>query len=344
MDLNHFLHSRRPRWDRLRRLLDKVDRISVGGLSPQETDELFSLYRLVSSDLNLVQTRTANPVLLEFLEKLVGRAYANLAVPRRSSFFRSWWRTLRHGFPTAIRKELRLLLLSAITMGGGLALGFITTFTSPDAADVFLPPEHLAQSPSQRVAELEELERSGRTRVDSLSVQTLFTTFLFTHNIRVTVLCFALGFTFGVGTLVLLFFNGAMLGSLAALYVQDGVLEFFIAWVGPHGAIELPCILFGSTAGLMIARAQFRRDLGSTASQVRALRPTLVSILVGTSTLLVVSGAIEGGFSQVNEPTLPYPFKIVVAGGMFLSLLAYLFWMPARDARPEEDQGLAVQS
>jgi uncharacterized membrane protein SpoIIM required for sporulation len=89
-----------------------------------------------------------------------------------------------------------------------------------------------------------------------------FTTFLFTHNIRVTVLGFALGFTFGIGTVLILFFNGAMLGSLAALYLSDGVMVFFLAWVGPHGVIELPCVICGCMAGLMLARAQFRRDAG----------------------------------------------------------------------------------
>ena len=52
--------------------------------------------------------------------------------------------------------------------------------------------------------------------------------------------------------------------------------------------------------------------------------------LVGTATLLVLAACIEGGFSQVNEPALPYPLKIGVAAALFIALLVYLFWMPIR--------------
>ena len=324
-------------------LLDRVDDATAAALTPAEVDELFSLYRLVSSDLNLVQTRTGNPALLEFLEKLVGRAYANLTAPRRTNFFRSWWQILRHAFPATIRREARLLLLATAAMGCGVLFGFAVTWVSPGSADVFLPAEHLTQSPRQRVAELEAMEGKGETRVDSASTHTVFTTFLFTHNIRVTVLCFALGVTLGIGTVVLLFFNGAMLGGLAALYLSDGVFTFFVAWIGPHGAVELPCVLFGGTAGLMLARAQLRRDRGTTLSQIRAQRPALVDILIGTSSLLVVAGVVEGGFSQVNEPTLPYVFKICVAVALHGALLAYLFVMPARPRSRDEGMELAVQ-
>jgi len=342
VDLNQFFHERRPKWQRLSTLLDRVDAATLAGLTPAEADELFALYRLASSDLNLIQTRTGNPTLLSFLEQLVGRAYANLAPPQRTSFFRSWWRIVRHDFPATMRAQARPLALATAAMLTGVLFGFITTLVRPDAAEVFLSPEHLVQSPRQRVAELESMELEGQTRIDSASKHTLFTTFLFTHNIRVTILCFALGLTFGIGTVGLLFFNGAMLGSLAALYLTDGVFVFFVAWVGPHGSIELPCIVVGGTAGLMLARAQLRRDRGSTLSQIRAARPALVTMLIGTATLLVIAGAIEGGFSQINEPRLPYGFKIGVAAALFAALLAYFFLLPVRRRKRGSESDLAV--
>jgi uncharacterized membrane protein SpoIIM required for sporulation len=340
VDIAQFLEKRRPRWQRLSLLLDKVDRRSLRGLAANEADELFTLYRLVSSDLNLVQTRTGNPALLEYLETLVGRAYANFVVPRRAGFFASWWRILRHYYPSTVRAEARLVALSTLVMLAGALLGFAATMVQPVIADVFLPAEHLAQSPAERVAELEALEREGETRVDSLSVNGVFSTFLFTHNIRVSVLCFALGLTFGIGTVVLLFFNGAMLGSLAALYLADGEMTFFIAWIGPHGVIELPCVLMAGGAGLMLARAQWRRDQGSTRSQIRAIRPALIDLMVGTATLLILAGGIEGGFSQINEPTLPYPFKIAVAAALLATLMVYLLWMPTRRRPADDDDDL----
>ena len=338
MDLNQFLRERRPRWERLTALLDRIDRRGLRALEPREVGELFSLYRLVSSDLNLVQTRTGNPALLEYLEGLVGRAYANLAVPREATPFRAWWQVLRHYFPATLRAQWRPLALAFLTTLAGVVLGFAATFVEPSNAEVFLPAEQLAETPRERVARLEAEERSGQHQVAGLGEHAVFSSFLFTHNIRVTVLGFALGLTFGVGTVILLFYNGAMLGSLAALYLSDGVMTFFVAWIGPHGAIELPCVLFGCTAGLMLARAQYRRDAGSVLAQVRHMRPALIDLLVGTATLLVLAGLIEGGFSQINEPTLPYSLKIVGAAALFAGLLIYAFWVPAKPRSPFGDE------
>jgi uncharacterized membrane protein SpoIIM required for sporulation len=330
MDFDHFLADRRPRWQRLTELLDRVDAKGLDSLNSREADEFFSLYRRTSSDLNLVQTRTANPGLLDYLEDLVARAYAQLLAPRQASFFRSWWDILRNRFPLALRSEWRLLSASALALVLGTLCGFAATFVRPATADVFLPAEHLQESPRDRVARLEDMERNGNHRITSADEHAMFTVFLFNNNIRVSVLAFALGITFGVGTIIMLFYNGAMLGSLAALYALDGQTKFFIAWVGPHGALELPCVIFAGTAGLMLAARQLNRREGGLLVQVRAARTKLTDLLIGTATLLVIAGCIEGGFSQINEPTISYWFKIAVATALFCALVVYVFIMPVR--------------
>ena len=153
--------------------------------------------------------------------------------------------------------------MSVATLVIGTVLGYLATYARPDVAPTFLPSEQLRETPRDRVARLEQAERNGTRMISSAGDNAVFTVFLFNNNIRVSVLAFALSLTFGIGTLVLLFYNGAMLGSLAALYVLDGQGKFFIAWVGPHGSIELPCVMFAGAAGLMIAARQLRRSEGS---------------------------------------------------------------------------------
>ena len=101
----------------------------------------------MSSDLNLVQTRTGNPGLTEYLEGLVGRAYAQMVVPREAKFFRSWWMILRHYFPAALRLGAGGAGARVATLIGGLLLGLIATYAKPAVAPVFLPAEHLQETP-----------------------------------------------------------------------------------------------------------------------------------------------------------------------------------------------------
>ncbi|MEM8738439.1 MAG: stage II sporulation protein M [Planctomycetota bacterium] len=330
MDLNGFIELRRPRWERLGWLLDRVEAKSLTALPADEVDELFRLYRLASSDLNWAQTQTGNPALLDYLETTVGRAYGLLAPPARARPLSAWWWMVRHGLPGAARREWRLLMLSAALMLSGALFGGLATAVEPDLARVFLPAEHLAEMPSERVADLEAIERDGSSQVGGGGGVAVFSTFLFTHNIRVCLLAFGLGLTFGLGTGVVLFYNGVILGCIAWRYFADGVGEFFVAWVGPHGSIELPCIVFAGLAGLMVGRAQWRAGRGEAWRTLARSRGTLLTLVVGTATWLVVAGVVEGGFSQINEPTIPYPLKIAVAAVLFVMLMGYLFLLPVR--------------
>ncbi len=89
-------------------------------------------------------------------------------------------------------------------------------------------------------------------------------------------------------------------------------------------------MVIAGTAGLMLASRQLNRREGSLRGQIRVVRPKLVDLLVGALTLLVIAGCIEGGFSQINEPTLSYWLKITVATVLFAALISYLFIMPAK--------------
>ncbi len=324
MDINAFIRLRRPRWEQLRQLLETAEQRGVVALPPDEVDTLYRLYRLASSDLTWAQTQTGNPALLEFLESTVARAYGLLTPPARARPLRGWWRAVRHTLPGVVRAEARLFALTAGLFLAGALLGGLATAAVPDLAAVFLPPEHLVETPSERVSRLEALER-GEGRIDGAADYAHFSSYLFTHNIRVCLLAFGLGLSFGVGTVMVMVLNGALLGCIAYRYFADGVGTFFVAWVGPHGAIEIPCVVFAGLGGMMLARAQWRGGTQTVWGRVAALRGRLVGLVVATATWLVVAGLIEGGFSQVNEPTLPYPLKISVAAGLFVALLAYLF-------------------
>ena len=339
MDINQFIARRENQWKRLTALTDKACQDTVRGLSAAEAEEFFSLYRLASSDLNLVQTRGGSSGLLDYLETLVARAYQHVALPQRGRFFATWWHILRYDFPAAARKQWAALLLSAMIMFTGTVAGYVITAEHPAAALTFVPTEFFRQSPAERVARRIREQSSGHFHFSG-EKNLLFSVFLFTHNIEVAVLTFALGMTFGVGTLIMLFFNGATLGALGQRYQADHVGTYFISWVGPHGVLELPAICVAAAAGLIIARAMWTRGgrHGGVWASIQAQRNDLLALLIGCAHMLVLAGLIEGGFSQLAAPVIPYFLKIFFACVLFAGLIAYLFFMPVRrDAVAADD-------
>ena len=177
------------------------------------------------------------------------------------------------------------------------------------------------ESPKERVAKIER----GEERIANVEDALLFGASLYTHNIRVSFLAFALGALTIVLGLVILFYNGVILGAVGTLYVLDDVSLFFFAWVGPHGALELPAIVFGGAAGLLVGRALVMPGSLSRGASLRRVLPSVWRIIIGAALTLICAGIIEGSFSQFSSKTIPYGLKISVALLLFTGLTMYLF-------------------
>jgi uncharacterized membrane protein SpoIIM required for sporulation len=326
MDLALFVSQRRPHWDRLGVLLDEAQESS---LTPPLLQELLSLYRSAASDLNRARSMTANPELLGSLNQLVGRAYRIIyrGRPRTAINLVALRNFFLRDVPDTFRREERIIRIAALAFILGTALGLCAVVADPAAGELLVPREMFTQSPRERV---EKIESSGE-RVDTFSKATEFGSYLYTHNIQVSFLTFAMGAMTLVGGWLLLFYNGVILGAVAAAYFRDGAGTFFIAWVGPHGVLELPSIVFAGAAGLRFGRAfLLPGDRGRPAALREAFIPAF-RMLATAAALLVFAGAIEGSFSQMSSRSVAYPIKIATAGVLFAALVSWLFLGKAKE-------------
>jgi uncharacterized membrane protein SpoIIM required for sporulation len=145
-----------------------------------------------------------------------------------------------------------------------------------------------------------------------------------THNTRVSILTLALGMTWGIGTSLMLFSNGLMLGAVAVDYIGAGQTKFLLGWLLPHGVIEIPAILIAGQAGLMLAMALIGWGTRTRLrARLRAISRDLVTLIFGVAVLLVWAGFVEAFLSQYHEPVIPYSAKI--AFGLVELILLCLF-------------------
>ena len=320
MTLERFIEERSPRWERLSALLDEVQRLSEARIGRERLQELLLLYRSACTDLNRARTLTANPELLDGLNQLIGRAYRFVYRGRRSRRLQLGRFFLRD-IPAAFRRRSGWLALGAAAMLAGAAVGFGAVAANPATARSLIPQQFFIERPAQRVRSIE----GGKERIESLSQATAFGAFLYTHNIQVSFLTFALGALTFAGGILLLFYNGVILGAVAAQYLLDGAGTFFVAWVGPHGALEIPSIVFAGAAGLLAGNALWMPGAGGRSAALRDAFPSVFRILCACAALLVCAGLIEGSFSQMGPRTMPYALKIAVAGALFAAMCAWLF-------------------
>ena len=317
LDLSRFVETERPHWTALEKSLEWLEANPQARLTLSEVENLHLLYQRASADLG----RVPDSELKKYLELLVSRAYAEIHEARDRKRFRPW-RWVTEEYPRTFRKHLRAFQLATVLTIGGVAFGALALRIDPEAKSVIMPFDGLQVTPSERVAK--EQERKGQ---HMSGVKNRFSAELMTHNTRVALTTLALGMTFGFGTIVMLFYNGVILGAVAFDYIHDGQAVFLLGWLLPHGVIEIPAILVGGQAGLVIAYALI--GWGSRISRAERLRMVsrdIVTLGLGAAVMLVWAGIIESFLSQYHEPVISYGTKIafgLVEAALLTSYLAF---------------------
>jgi uncharacterized membrane protein SpoIIM required for sporulation len=185
-----------------------------------------------------------------------------------------------------------------------------------------MPFPGLMGSPAERVAK-EESAKSDRLQ----GVKVSFSAQLMSNNIQVTIKALALGITWGAGTLILLFYNGAILGAVAADYIAAGKGVFLAGWLLPHGSVEIPAVMLGGQAGFMLAGALIGwGDPTPRSQRLRAVAHDLLAIVAGAAALLVWAGLVEAFVSQYHQPVIPYALKIAFGLCETAALTLFLGW------------------
>lgn len=322
LDLEKFTASERPHWDELEATVKKFDADPAHVFANLgEAQRFYYLYQRAASDLARLKTFSAEPEVRQRLDGLVARAYAELHSAREAGDSR-WspieW--LMRTFPQTFRRHIGAFWISLLITLVGCALGGFAVGMDPEAKQALLPYGHGEMDPNKRVAEEERGEGRGLE-----GRKASFSAHLMANNINVSITALALGLTWGIGTVVVLFYNGVMLGGVCVDYIVSGEGMFLAAWLLPHGSIEIPAILLAGQGGLMLARAVIgwgRRVPFSR--RLRAILPDLATLIGGVAIMLIWAGIIEAFLSQYHAPVLPYSVKIAFGSVQLVNLILFL--------------------
>ena len=319
VDLQRFIANERPFWNELEKLLDHLEAEPDARMSLEQLQLFHQLYERTAAGLAKITTFSSEPETRRYLENLVARAYGEIHETREKQrrFFPLEW--FFQTLPRTFRRHVRAFYLSlAVTTAGCLFGGAAIAF-DPDSKPVLMPFSHLQEDPAKRVA---DEEKATHDRLAGF--KTTFSVELMTHNTKVAIFTLALGMTWGFGTIVMLFYNGVILGAVAVDYIRAGQTKFLLGWLMPHGVIEIPAILIAGQAGLMLAFAIIGRGSRlSLRARLREISEDVVTLIFGVGCLLVWAGFVEAFLSQYHEPVIPYGAKI--AFGCVELILLFLF-------------------
>lgn len=307
----------------LETLLARLEKGGEKSLSFAEVERLGSLYRGAASQLARARERKLDPARTKYLEALVRRAhFAIYAPPKRG--LRPLWALITGGFAATFRQTLRLQLLAFALFAAGAIAGYAGTAHKLEIAypilSLMFPAEMV-----QGLIESEELRTAYITAGQAMGFGTrsAFAAALAANNARVALVGFSLGIAAAIPTVLIQILNGAVLGSMAALFDRRGVNLDFWAWVLPHGIPEVLALCVAAAGGILVGRALID-PRGRPRREALAEAGAIAAKLIGFALLLLLYAAlIEGYFRQFAIGVAP---RFALAAFNALALSAYLYY------------------
>lgn len=309
-----FREEREDSWTELDSLIVKAEKSGLKSLTPDELFALPHLYRAVLSSLSVARAISLDINAVKYLEALTARAYLLMYGPHKGV-----WYALKELFSTTLPRAVRgiwaELAVSFIVFFIAAFAGFFLTMSEPDWFYSFVDASLAGDRvPGVSEADLRATLYPAKEELNQLDV---FATSLFTHNARIGILAFALGFILGLPTLWLLFSNGTMLGAFFALYYNVGLGAELGGWLIIHGTTEIGAIILCGAAGLSIGRHYiFPGKL--TRLESLALHGRKAAIVAfGCISMFMLAGLLEGfGRQLITSDFMRYT----------IGLAALVFW------------------
>lgn len=272
-------------------------------------------YRRLCQQLALARRRGYSPQLVEQLQQLMQRGHNLLyrtPAPR-------WQRALEFlfaDFPSTVRSQAGAMWVACALFVIPLVGIFVLLQYKPELIHMLLDPRQVAQMEKMYDPAADNLGR------DSGTDWAMFGHYIM-NNISIGLRTFASGLLAGIGTILVLLFNGITIGAVAGHLQQIGSGDPFWRFVVGHAPFELTAIVIAGGAGLqlglrLLAPGRMRRIDALIEGGVIGAR-----LCLGVAFMLLVAAFIEAFWSSIAW--VPMWGKLSVSAVLWTVVLLWLW-------------------
>ncbi len=320
MDLDAYSAARRDEWDELARLGSKRR------FNGAEADELIDRYQAAASDLSVIKTTVGQSIQGDRLSVAIHRARLRFTGAKSNPLSRI---PLFFGaqLPAALYRIrwlslwVTLIWIAVATLFAFWAAqtpGVLTNFGSDELRRQYAENDFVGYYSEHGMAE--------------------FGALVWTNNAWIAIQCVAFGIL-GVWAPWILMQNATGVGGAAAVMAEQGHLDTFFLFILPHGQLELYSIFVAGAAGLRIFWSWVAPGARTRAQALAEDGRALITVAVGLTLSLLLSGIIEG---FVTRQDWPWAIKIGI-GTLALAAFLYYQWILGRRAALAGETGDLIE-
>lgn len=306
--MNDFIKVRRADWQRLEALIAR--RKGRAPLSAAQVRELGALYRAVTSDLALARRDHPDQQVTAYLNQLLTRTHGYI-YQQDVSDARGALRYFALTLPRTFRQTWVFTFVAFLLFLIPALVGYRAAYTDPK----YTAPLFGLEAERQTLA-----ERDVWTDIP-VNRRPYASAFIMGNNIRVAILAFGAGVSFGVFTVYVLVANGLLIGGVLGLAAHYGMAAPLVEFIVGHGVIELSVIFIAGGAGLQLGWALLSPGRYTRLDALTLAARRALILVLAAFPLLVIAGLIEGFFSPSDAP---FAVHIAVGALTGFALYAYL--------------------
>lgn len=304
-----FISKNEDDWKNLEHLLNQPDR---------DADKLLGLFEKVSGDLAYARTYYPNRSIRVYLNNLTQEVLNSINKKKKKFELRDILNFYKHTLPYEIYQSRHAFYTSFCAFVIAVLIGVVSSANSPDFCNIILGDEYVSETE-------ENINKGDPMAIYKDSDKGSMFMRITTNNIRVSFLCFVMGLLGGVGTIIVLLFNGIMVGAFQYYFYSKGLFltSFLTIWI--HGTIEISAIIIAGAAGIILGNGlllpkSYDRHTSLIIAAKRALK-----IILAIIPLFIIAGFLESYVTRLTD--LPMIVKIaIIAGSLFFILLVFVIY------------------
>lgn len=305
-DYGRFVADRREAWSEAEAELSRLGRAGLSRLDFDALERFVAAHRQRAAELGVVQRRWPGSEAEITLRRLVLVGHGVLRPPT-PGLERRLLGFLADEYPKIFQACWPSVRVSGLVFLGGVWLGVVLTVVNDGVGAVLVGAEQL------------EFMRRGEIWTDDLQDVSpiMLSVRIFINNIFVALIAWAGGVVWGLGSVLVLLRNGAMVGSLLALASRYGLTDRLLAFIPAHGMLELFLIVVAGAAGFELARGALGEGEGTRAQRFQQAAGRSFLLVGGTVPWFVFLGLVEGFLS----PQMGFATEIkLVVGAVILGI------------------------
>ncbi len=288
-----------------------------GGYSAT-ADEISLIYVHLTEDLAYAQANYPNSELFRYLNELTIKVHSLIYrnKPEKSSRF---WRFWRYEVPAELNGAYRYLGYAFLVFLVGVLIGVLSAANDETFVRLILGDAYVNMT-------LENIQNGDPMAVyKGMTEGNMF--FMITiNNIRVSLLAFAAGILFSVGTGYILFQNGIMLGAFHYLFIENGLFDDTLLTVWVHGTLEITAIIIAGAAGFVMGNSLLFPGTYPRAVSFRRGARKGLKIVISLIPFFIAAGFLESFVTRHTE--WPLVLKLLIIIMSLFVVTTYLIILP----------------